>query len=148
MNQTSPTPEDARASLQEAGSRAATMRRADSQFRPILFVITAMYLVIAALVSANPRGGNALVGVALIFTFLTGFVAAVYLIQRMRAWSRAGILWFVGSVAAFVLWNTGVIWVSFATGWWARNSPGIHFGGSVLVAVIPLVVAAWLLGRR
>jgi len=107
-----------------------------------------MYLVIAALVSANPRGGNVLVGFALIFTFLLGFVAAVYLMQRMRAWSRVGILWFVLSVAAFVLWNTGVIWLSFATGWWAPSSPGIHFGGSVLVAVIPLVVAAWLLGRR
>jgi hypothetical protein len=148
MNQVSPSPEDARASLQEAGSRAATIRRTDSRFKPILLLITAAYLVIGALVSASPRGGNAFVGVAVIVTFLAGFGGALYLMLRMKAWSRTGILWFVWSVALFVLWNSAVIWVSFVTGWWARNSPGIHFGGSVLVAVIPLIVAAWLLGRR
>jgi hypothetical protein len=148
MNEISPSPDDARASLREADSRASTVRRADSQFRPILLLITAMYLVIAALVSANPRGGNVLLGDGVIATFLVGTIGGLYLTWRMRAWSRTGIGWFVGSVVAFLVWNGAVIWVSVATGWWGVHSPGIHFGGSAVVAVIPLVVAAWLLGRR
>jgi hypothetical protein len=38
--------------------------------------------------------------------------------------------------------------VSIASGWWGPPQPGVHFGGSVVVAVIPLLVAAWLIGRR
>jgi hypothetical protein len=148
MNETSPSPEDARASLREADSRAATVRRADSQFRPILLLITAMYLVIAALLSANPRGGNVLIGDAIIATFLAGTIGGLYLTWRMRAWSRTGVGWFVAAVVAFLVWNGAVILVSVVTGWWGVDSPGIHFGGSAVVAVIPLVVAAWLLGRR
>jgi hypothetical protein len=148
MNEISPSPDDARASLREADSRAATVRRADSQFRSILLLITAMYLVIAALLSANPRGGNVLLGDGVIATFVVGTIGGLYLIWRMRAWSRTGIGWFVGSVAAFLVWNGGVIWVSVATGWWGVHSPGVHFGGSAMVAVVPLIIAAWLLGRR
>jgi hypothetical protein len=59
-----------------------------------------------------------------------------------------GIAWLLGSVAAFLLWNGAVIWVSIASGWWGPPQPGVHFGGSVVVAVIPLLVAAWLIGRR
>ena len=59
-----------------------------------------------------------------------------------------GSLWLLGSVAVFLLWNGAVIWVSIATGWWGPHQPGLHFGGIVVVAVIPLLVAAWLVGRR
>jgi len=80
--------------------------------------------------------------------FFGGSAAAIYLGWRVRAWSRMGILWLLGSVAAFLAWNGAVIWVSIATGWWGPHQPGIHFGGSVVMAVIPLFVAAWLIGRR
>jgi hypothetical protein len=59
-----------------------------------------------------------------------------------------GIAWLLGSVAAFLLWNGAVIWVSIASGWWGPRQLGVHFGGTVVVAVIPLLVAAWLIGRR
>jgi hypothetical protein len=148
MNQPDPSPDAAKVLLDEAGAHAATVRRADAQFRPILLIITGMYLVIAALLSANPRGGNVLIGDGVIATFLLGTVGGLYLCWRIRAWSRAGIGWFVGSVAAFVLWNGAVIWLSVATGWWGKSAPGVHFGASAVVAIIPLVVAAWLIGRR
>jgi hypothetical protein len=51
-------------------------------------------------------------------------------------------------MAVFLVWNGAVIWVSIATGWWGPKAPGIHFGGTAAVAVIPLLVATWLFGRR
>ena len=148
MTDSSPSPQEARASLDEANRRAATVRRSDSQFRVVLLVVASLYLATGALLSANPRGGNFLIGDALIVIFLGGSAGAIYLVWRIRAWSRTGILWLLGSVAVFLLWNGAVIWASIATGWWGPHQPGVHFGGSVLVAVIPLLVGAWLLGRR
>jgi len=51
-------------------------------------------------------------------------------------------------MAAFLVWNGIVIWVSLATGWWSPGSAGIHFGISSAAAIIPLLVATWLFGRR
>lgn len=124
------------------------MRRADNQFRPILLVVAAMYLATGILLSANPRGGNVLISGALVAVFFGGLATALYMTLRIRAWSRTGVFWLVASVAVFLLWNGAVIWASIVTGWWGPHQPGIHFGGSVVVAVIPLLVAAWLIGRR
>jgi len=148
MTDTSPTPQDARAALDEANSRAATVRRADSQLRLILWILAALYLATGALLSSNPRQGSVLIGDALIIIFLGGLAGTVYVMWRIRAWSRMGIVWLLGSVAVFLLWNGAVIWVSIATGWWGPHQPGIHFGGSVVVADIPLLLAGWLVGRR
>jgi hypothetical protein len=134
--------------LDEANSRAATVRRADSQLRLILWILATLYLATGALLSGNPRQGSVLIGDALIVIFLAGLAGTVYVMWRIRAWSRMGIVWLLGSVAVFLLWNGAVIWVSIATGWWGPHQPGIHFGGSVVVAVIPLLVAGWLVGRR
>jgi hypothetical protein len=134
--------------LDEANSRAATVRRADSQLRLILWILATLYLATGALLSGNPRQGSVLIRDALIVIFLAGLAGTVYVMWRIRAWSRMGIVWLLGSVAVFLLWNGAVIWVSIATGWWGPHQPGIHFGGSVVVAVIPLLVAGWLVGRR
>jgi hypothetical protein len=110
--------------------------------------MAAMYVVTGVLLSFNPRQGSRPIGTALLITFLVALVLAIYLGWRVKAWSRAAVLWFVGSVLAFLLWNGVVIWLSIATGWWGPHAPGIHFGGSVAVAVIPLLVATWLFERR
>jgi hypothetical protein len=47
-----------------------------------------------------------------------------------------------------MLWNLAVIWASIASGWWGPHQPGLHFGASAVVAVIPLLAGAWRLGRR
>lgn len=148
MTDASPTPQDARASLDEANRRAATIRRADSQLRLILWIVAALFLAAGALLSANPRQGNVWISDALIVIFLGGLAGTIYVSWRIRAWSRTGTAWLLGSVAVFLLWNGAVIWASIATGWWGPHQPGIHFGGSAVVAVIPLLVAAWLVGRR
>jgi len=148
MTEPSPTPQDARALLDEADGRAATVRRSESQLRWTLLLVAVMYMVTAVLLSFNPRQGNRLIGTALIATFLVALAGAIYLGWRVKAWSRAAVLWFIASVAAFMVWNAAVIWVSVAAGWWGPNAPGIHFGGSAVVAVIPLLVATWLFGRR
>jgi hypothetical protein len=116
--------------------------------RLILWIVAALYLAVGALLSGNPRQINVLIRDALIVLFLGGLAGTVYITWRIRAWSRMGIAWLLGSVAAFLLWNGAVIWVSIASGWWGPRQPGVHFGGSVVVAVIPLLVAAWLIGRR
>jgi len=148
MTETSPTPQDARALLDEAKGRAATVRQSERQLRWTLLLIAAMYVVTGILLSFNPRQGSRPIGTALLITFLVALVLAVYLGWRVKAWSRAAVLWFVGAMAAFLVWNGIVIWLSVATGWWGPHAPGIHFGGTVAVAVIPLLVATWLFGRR
>jgi len=141
---TSPTPQDARASLDEANRKAATVRRADIQFRPILLGVAAIYLAAAALISLFPRGGGPFV----LFIFVGGSAGTLCLAWRISAYSRMGVVWLAVSVAAFNLWNAAVLVVSMATGWLAPHGPTYHFGVSAVVGVLPLVVAAWIFGRR
>jgi hypothetical protein len=148
MTETSPTPQDARALLDEAKGRAETVRRSERQLRWSVLLVAAMYLVTSVLLSFNPRQGNTLIGSALLITFLVALTLAVYLGWRVKAWSRAAVVWFVGAMGVFLVWNGVVIWVSVATGWWGPSSAGIHFGISSAVAVIPLLLATWLFGRR
>jgi hypothetical protein len=148
MNETSPTPQDARALLDEAKGRAETVRRSERQLRWTLLLVAAMYMVMAVLLSFNPRQGNQRIGTALLITFLVAVALAVYLGWRVKAWSRVAVLWFVGAMAVFLVWNGAVIWLSIATGWWGPKATGIHFGGTAAVAVIPLLIATWLFGRR
>lgn len=147
MAEISPTPEDARASLDEAAKQAAGLRRADSAFRPILVALAATYLAVAVLLSINPRGGNVLISDGVLITYVAGVAITFYFAWRIRAWSRVGTAWLVVSTLGFTLWNVAVIWASIATGWWGPHQPGLHFGVSAVVAVIPLLVAAWRTGR-
>ena len=148
MAEVTPTPQDARASLDEAAKQAAGLRRADSAFRPILLALAATYLGVAVLLSINPRGGNVLIGDGVLITYVVGVAITFYLAWRIRAWSRVGTVWLVVSTLGFMLWNLAVIWASIASGWWGPHQPGLHFGTSVVVAVIPLLAGAWRLGRR
>jgi hypothetical protein len=148
MTDHTPTPQEARAALAEANSQSARVRRADHQFRWILLLLVAIYLVAAAIVSATSRPGPSfgwLVGLLLVGGGLVGIGLLVWWI---RAYSKAGIRWFTGAAAAFTWWNAIVCGVSILTGWWGPHQPNYHFGVSALVAVIPLIVAAWLVGRR
>lgn len=148
MAEMSPTPQDARASLDEAAKQAAELRRADSAFRPILLALAATYLAVAIFLSINPRGGNVLISDGVLITYVLGVAITFYLAWRIRAWSRVGTVWLVVSTLGFTLWNVAVVWASIATGWWGPHQPGLHFGASAVVAVIPLLVGAWRLGRR
>jgi hypothetical protein len=141
------TPEEARAALVTAGNQALGVRRTDKQYRPILLGIAAMYLGCALLVSLFPHGGSRFAGIALVVIFLGGLAGTLLLLLRIRAYSRRGILWFSWSAFGFTFWNAAVVGVSSASGWWGPHQPGIHFFGSAIIGVLPLLVAGWLVGR-
>lgn len=84
-----------------------------------------------------------------LLVFLIGFIVVfVMLGMRMRAYSRAGLLSFLVAVAVFWLWDSIVNGVSLIGGWWSPLEPSYHIVLSETVGVIPLLVGAWLMGRR
>lgn len=148
MRESTPTPAEARGALAEAARQAARGRRADSQFRPILLGLAGACLTAGVLVGLFPRGGSTFAGVGLIFLLVAVLVGGVALLWRIRVYSRWGPIRFAWSCAAFSIWNAAVVGVSVATGWWGPHQPGLHFTVSAAVASIPLLFAAWLLGKR
>jgi hypothetical protein len=128
--------------------QASRVRRADHLFRWILLVIAAMYIAVAVVMSIAGRRGGPTAALALLVIVLAAFAAFVWLGIRIRAYSRAGILWYVWAIAAFNIWNAVLVGVSIGTGFWASTQPVYHFGVTVLAGVIPLIVAAYLIGRR
>jgi hypothetical protein len=150
MGESAPTPLEAQAALAEANSQAVRVRHADHQLGWIVLGIAAAYLAVGALMSTlpDPRRAGPVVGPAILAVMVVGLVGLVIVFLRIRAYSRTGILLYFGGVGAFGLWNGIVVGVSIATRWWALTQPSYHFGVSVVVAVIPLLVAAWLILRR
>jgi hypothetical protein len=147
MMQRTPTPQEASAALAEAGERAQAVRRADRRFRPILFILAAADVGIGVLLGFYPRGGWRYAGVVLLAIYLGAIVATGVLLWRPRVRSRAAVKQFCLASAVFSLWNTAVIALSIATGWWGTSQPGFHATVSFAVAALPLVVAAWLIER-
>jgi hypothetical protein len=145
-----PTPQEALDALAEASSQAALVRRAGRQFGYVLLGIAAIYLSAGALISTlpDPRRAGPFVGLALLVLLTGGLIGAIWILYRIRAYSRTSLAWYFAGIAAFNLWNGLVVGVSIGTRWWAATQPAYHFGLSAIVAVIPLLVAAWLIGRR
>jgi hypothetical protein len=150
MSESAPTPREAQAALVEANSQAVRVRHADHQLGWIVLGIAAIYLAVGALMSTltDPRRAGPVVGPAILAVMVVGLVGLVIVFLRIRAYSRTGILLYFGGIGAFGLWNGIVVAVSIATRWWALTQPSYHFGISVVVAVIPLLVVAWLILRR
>jgi hypothetical protein len=143
-----PTPQEARAALAEASRQAAGVRRADQLFRWILLGIAACYIGAGVVVSIGGRHAGPLAAVALGVFVLAIVIGIIWIGVGLRAYTRAGVLLYMFGVAAFNLWNAAVVGVSIATGYWASTQPTYHFGVSVLVGVLPLIVAAYVVGRR
>ena len=149
MSESPPTPQEAQAAVAEADSQAARVRRADQQFRWFLLGIAAAYVGGSAIISTSPRpGGSAVAWIALLVFLIGLIVAFVVLGLRMRAYSRTGFLSFLGAIGVFWVWDTIVNGVSLTSGWWSPLEPSYHIVISEAVGVIPLIVAAWLIGRR
>lgn len=150
MSDSAPTPLEAQAALAEANSQEVRVRHADHQLGWMLLGIAAVYLAVGALMSTlpDPRRAGPVIGPAILAVMVIGVVGLVIVFLRIRAYSRTGILLYFSGVGAFGLWNGIVAGVSVATRWWALTQPSYHFGMSVVVAVIPLLVAAWLIWRR
>ena len=110
--------------------------------------LLAVYLTAAGLMSLSPHRGSTFANVAIVGVLAAGIAFAVIVGLRIRAYSRAGILLYFGTLIAFNLWNALVTSVSIATRFWALGQPSYHFGISELVGTLPLVIGIWLLGRR
>jgi hypothetical protein len=139
-----PTPEEARSALAEAGVRALEIRRSDGQLRFILLAIAGVYLALGVVIGLHPRGGP-LAGPPALALFAGGLALAVVLGWRVRAYSTMGMLRFSLYLSGFTVWNAVVFSASFVSAWIGRNQPGWHFTVSAAVASIPLILAAWLL---
>ena len=141
-----PTQQQARGALTEAANQASRIRGSDRQFRTVLIGIAAIYLMLGILVGLPREWRSGFEGIAVLVIFLGGMAGSLLLIWRIRAYSRIAMRRFILSCAAFTLWNVIVAQVSVATGWWARNQPSSHFTVSAVVASVPLLVAAWMMG--
>jgi hypothetical protein len=142
-----PTKRDAEAALAEAARHAAWLRRTDDRYRLVLLALAAVYVAMALLVLVPPMGPPGLdVRLAVPAVLACGLVASVVALARMRARGRRGEAWFGGSIAAFSIWNAVVISISSASGWWGHGTPAVHFTVSAVVAVVPLVAGAALMG--
>jgi hypothetical protein len=141
------TPQEARAALGDANERAAQVRETDSQFRLILLVLAGVDLTAALIIGLFPQGRSPLAGITLLVVFVGGLVVGLVILLRARAYSRRGLLFFTWACAGFTWWNAAVVGVSVVTGWWGPHQAATHFSASAVIASIPLLVAAWLVGR-
>jgi hypothetical protein len=150
MSETVPTPHQAQAALTEANSQAAHVRSSDHQLAWMLLGVAAAYLATGGVISTLPslRRGGPVAGLAILAILTIGVVGLIFVGLRIRAYSRAGVLLYFGGIAVFNIWNAIVTGVSILTGWWALTQPSYHFGISEVVGAVPLLIAAWLIGRR
>jgi hypothetical protein len=149
MNQPAPSPHEAQAALAEANSQVLRVRRADHLFRWFLLGVASAYVGGSAIISFSPRPGGSTVAWVALLVFLLGFVVAFTVLgMRIRAYSRTGLGSFLAALAVFWVWDSIVNGVSLINGWWSPLEPSYHLVISEAVGVIPLIVAAWWIGRR
>src|SRR5260370_42397577 len=103
-----PPPNEAKGAWAEAGPKAAQVRRSDRQFRWILLLLVAIYLVVAGIVSATSRPGPSFGWLVVLVLLGGGLVGIGLLVLWIRAYSKAGILWFTGGATAFN-WGNAVV---------------------------------------
>lgn len=147
-----PTRQEAREALAEAADRAARIRRADTHLRAILLVLAAMYVAVGVLVGLVEQGGSpslrtGLAAAALVLQW-AGLAGSLAIAWRIRALSRHGWARFCLAAVAFSIWNPAMLVASIASGWWGPDQPGLHFTTSFVVVALPLLLGAWLVGRR
>src|ERR1700687_797702 len=148
LSEPTPNPHEARAALAEATSRAMSVHLADRQFQWMALCLAACWLAFGVVVRLVPDRKSPLVLVAVLVAATVGPGALVWLGLRIRAYSRARMLLFFGGFVVFQVWLGIVAGVSIGTRYWASTEPSYHFGVTIAIGVIPLLVLAWLLGRR
>jgi hypothetical protein len=142
------TAEQAQAAIDEAGVRAAQVRRTDRRLSWMLLVVSGLYLGAGAVISLAPTHGRTYGGPVVLLMIGAAIGAAVVIGLRIRAYTRVGIIWYFATIIAFNLWNSAVAGASILTRFWAAGQPSYHFGISALIGVVPLVIGAIVLARR
>jgi hypothetical protein len=139
---------EAQAALAEAASRATSVRRADRHLQWVTLCIAGCWLVTGAIASLSPDRNSPAVWVPVLVTVIGALSGVVYFALKIRVVGRARFLLFIGGFVVFQVWMGFVAGMSMKTLWWAGGQPSYHFGVTIAVGVIPLLILAWLLGRR
>ena len=131
---------------------ASAMTSSDRQFRPMLLAIAGTYLGCFIAIAVTTGGPGALGGVIVNAVLIAGLVAFGLALARQHAYTRAGRLLFARSVAAWAVVLAVVMQLSIRSGWWSTTldqyQRSWHFVLSAAVSVVPLLIGAWLVGRR
>lgn len=143
-----PSPDEARAALDQAERHAGQLRLEDQRLRLVLVIIAVVYVAAGFLVALRLQEPAFNPALSLLGVVGGGLVACVVLLRRMRAASRRGMVRYFWAIAGFAIWNGTVMAVSIVTGWWGPGMSGLHFTASTIVAALPLVAAAALMGSR
>ncbi len=144
MTAMQPTPEEAAGALAEARLRESQVHKADTQLGWILGVLAAAVIGIGCLMSVAPYAA----GPAVAAIYLAAIAGAAFVLLRIRAYSRLGLLVFTFAASTFAIWDALGAAVSVTTGWWSRSQPSFHFGVTEVIAVVPLLVGIGLLSRK
>jgi hypothetical protein len=107
----------------------------------------ALYVALGVAMGLSPRRGTLFLDLVLL-ALLGLTIAAPILLWRIRAFSASGYPGFLMALGVFSIWNGVTAGVSSATGWWGTDQPGSHVTVSFAVAALPLLLGAWLVGRR
>jgi hypothetical protein len=124
---------------------AMPLQRQDGWLRGMLIALTAIALATALVVTAYPHYWlYAEFGIYVLGAM--GFTSLMVLL--LRAFSPAGVLWFLVTVLVFNVWNLVVMFVSAWSGWWHDAQPGYHFVISAIIGSVPLVAGIGVLTRK
>lgn len=144
MSRPQPTQLDARAAVSEAEAQAAKVRHAD---RRMAWVLMGFAVTWVAQVSVTSLWRSPSAQVAVLIIVAVGCALLIWLGVGIRAYSRTGIGWLLGTTATFFVWQLAVTGVTFGFGWWRLEhtlAPSIN----AAISVIPLITGAIVLGRR
>jgi hypothetical protein len=144
VRESAPTPQEAQAGLAEASNQTARVRRADHQLRWVVIAFAAAYLAQESTFNWW-RSNTGLLGLVVVGG--SGCVVLIWLALRIRAYSRFAIGVASTTLVVFFVWNLAVRGVAFATGLAGPQQP-VQATVTDAIGVIPLIVGAWLIGRR
>jgi hypothetical protein len=148
VDDNSPTPEEARSALAEANSRAAEVRRSDTDARLLLLATAAMYLSLGIPAAFLVRGGSELPLLVMLAVTGAWIAVLVVLAGRIRAYSRPIGRRYALYVWLFGAWNVAVFLVCIFGGWFSPLSPAWHFTAALGVISLPPLLAGLLLPAR
>ncbi len=129
-------------------SQASGSRHAARYVRLIPLMTAAAVLAVVALVGiGQPASLYSLRGVGLVIVVAGAFAGVLFVYLRVRRTTNKRIwrqldLWMLG----WLVWEMMVFGICIGSGWW-KSSPNLLLLVAMPLSVLPLLLAAWLLGQ-